>query len=104
MKRHDISVYSWEEWAALCFKHGLDPWATAEVVIDYTHDDYQLAIYRGVRPARPADHDDAPAVLSAECAYCHRVDWAADMLELGDGTHAHPVCHQAVIETMREAR
>lgn len=104
MKHHDIKIYDWDEWDAICLSHRLDPWAISEIVIDYTHDDYRLAIYGGARPARPTDRNDAPAILSIECVYCHRVDWVADMLELGDGNHAHPVCHQAVIEAMREIR
>jgi hypothetical protein len=102
MKRlQDSTIHDWPEWEALCLKHGQDPWAVGEIVTDYTHDNYSVVVFRGERPERPADHDDAPGFLTVDCAYCHEPGWAADMTRLVDGRRAHPVCHQAVQEQIR---
>jgi hypothetical protein len=102
MRYQSVSVYEWEEWESICLKHGVDPWVTADVVIHSTHDDYQLATYRGVYPPRPADHDDADSRLTAECLYCREEGWASEMVTLPGGDMAHPGCEQAVQSVRRE--
>ncbi len=99
-----LCIYYWSEWTKACAEAKCDPWATDIIVVDVQGDDVDMAYYKGERPERPADHDEAPAYLSADCIYCHRPLWKAESADLGDGEFAHKECRDAVHETARESK